>query len=148
MDPLTLIVTAVTVGAALGLKPVAEQAVKDAYAGLKRIIMDKYNDRKKVVPAVQNLEEDPESEGWKALLKEGLAKLEAGQDEELLQAAQDLLTKAGPEGEKVGSYTIIGDGNVIGSGNVVTVTKQHAGDGAIQIGQARDVSNLKTERDK
>lgn len=35
--------------------------------------------------------------------------------------------------------TVIGDGTVIGEKSVARVTKQQAGDGAIQIGQARDV---------
>ena len=37
------------------------------------------------------------------------------------------------------SITVIGDGTVIGDKSVARVTKQQAGDGAIQTGQARDV---------
>ena len=40
MDPVTIIVTALALGAAAGLKPVAEQAVKDAYAGIKTLKSD------------------------------------------------------------------------------------------------------------
>ena len=40
MDPITIIVTALALGAAAGLKPTAEQAVKVAYAGLKKLIQD------------------------------------------------------------------------------------------------------------
>jgi hypothetical protein len=36
IDPLSLIVTAVALGAAAGLKPTVEQAVKDAYTGAGR----------------------------------------------------------------------------------------------------------------
>ena len=39
-----------------------------------------------------------------------------------------------------GGIAIVGDGNVAGDGNVVKVTKQQAGDGAIQVGDARDVN--------
>jgi len=35
MDPITLIVTALTAGAALGIKDTASTAVRDAYVGLK-----------------------------------------------------------------------------------------------------------------
>jgi hypothetical protein len=42
MDPVTLIVAALAAGAAAGLKPTAEQAVKDAYAGVKAFILNKY----------------------------------------------------------------------------------------------------------
>ena len=42
MDPISIIITALALGAAAGLKPTAEIAIKDAYAGLKKIIQDKY----------------------------------------------------------------------------------------------------------
>ena len=38
MDPITLIVTALAAGAALGVKDAASSAVKDAYAGLKALV--------------------------------------------------------------------------------------------------------------
>lgn len=145
MDPLTLIVTALATGAAVALKSVAEQAVKDAYAGLKQLILDQYGDKGDVTTAVASVEAKPESEARQALLKEELATAGADQDEKLLQLAQALLAQADPEGSKAGHYTIIGDGNVIGDDNVVTVIKQQAGKGATQIGQARDV---KVRRDK
>lgn len=106
MDPLTLIVTAVVTGAALALKPVTEQAVKDAYAGLKRLIVDRYGDKGDVAQAVASVENKPESEGRKVTLKEELADAGADQDERLLQAAKELLEKADSEGAKAGRYTV------------------------------------------
>ena len=38
MDPITLIVTALAAGAALGLKDTASSAIKDAYQGLKTLV--------------------------------------------------------------------------------------------------------------
>ena len=38
MDPITLIVTALAAGAALGVTDTASQTVKDAYAGLKALV--------------------------------------------------------------------------------------------------------------
>jgi hypothetical protein len=38
MDPITLIVTALAAGAALGVKDTASAAVGDAYAGLKALV--------------------------------------------------------------------------------------------------------------
>ena len=38
MDPITLIVTALAAGAALGVKDTTSSAVKDAYAGLKALV--------------------------------------------------------------------------------------------------------------
>jgi hypothetical protein len=86
MDPLTLIVTALALGAAAGLKPVAEQAVKDVYAGLKLLIQQKYSN-----VSVTQLEQSPESEIQKAAVKETLAKTDAAKDTELLRQAQAVL---------------------------------------------------------
>lgn len=83
MDPITLIVTALATGAAAGLKPTAERAIKDAYDGLKALIQRKY-DR----VSVDMLESDPASESRQAIVKEDLDKTDAAQDQELLAQAQ------------------------------------------------------------
>lgn len=88
MDPITLIVTALATGAVAGLKPTAEKVVKDAYEGLKKIIVDKYERSKKTVPV---LESDPASETGKAVVRESLEKEHAEEDEALLQQAQAVL---------------------------------------------------------
>lgn len=110
MDPLSIIMTAIVAGAATAFKPTAEQAVKDAYAGLKRIIQDKYSGQKKVSWGIGSVEEDPDSQGGQALLKEGLSAADAGQDEELLKAAQALqeALQGTPEGKAaVSKYHIV-----------------------------------------
>lgn len=68
MDPITMIVSAIALGAAAGLKPTAEQAVKDAYAGLKALIQLKYAN-----VSLAPLEEAPESEARRAVVEEDLA---------------------------------------------------------------------------
>lgn len=88
MDPITTIVTALVLGAAAGLKPVAEEAVKDAYTGLKTIIRDKYN---KAISSVDDLEEKPESQARREVVKEKLADIGADQDENLVDAAQEMI---------------------------------------------------------
>ena len=42
MDPITLIVTALAAGAALGVSDTASSAVKDAYAGLKALVKKRF----------------------------------------------------------------------------------------------------------
>jgi hypothetical protein len=86
MDPVTLIVLALAAGAAAGLKSVAEQAVKDAYAGLKAFIKSKY-------PSIslEPLEKKPESEAKRASTEEDLTEAGAGDDDELLLQAKTLL---------------------------------------------------------
>ena len=46
MEPVTtLIASAIAMGAASGLKPTVEQAIKDAYEGLKNLIKSKYGNK-------------------------------------------------------------------------------------------------------
>lgn len=95
MDPMTIIVTALVLGAAAGLEPTAAQAVKDAYAGVKRLIQDRY-DR----VTVEMLENDPTDEARREIIKTDLEKAGAAQDEDLLRQAQallDLIEKQEPE---------------------------------------------------
>jgi|1186.fasta_scaffold354253_1 hypothetical protein len=42
MDPVTVIVSALAVGAAAGVKETAAAGVKDAYAALKRLLGERY----------------------------------------------------------------------------------------------------------
>jgi hypothetical protein len=71
MDPITIIVTALALGAAAGLKPTAEQAVQDAYAGVKRLIQDHDAHAK---PVVDMRESDPAEEAYKQAAGTALAK--------------------------------------------------------------------------
>jgi hypothetical protein len=86
MDPLTSIVTALVAGAVAGLKPTAEQVIKDAYAGLKALITRKYT-----TVSLDLLEQNPSSENRKAVVKEDLEKAAAAEDPEVLGKAKDLL---------------------------------------------------------
>jgi hypothetical protein len=81
-----MIVLALAAGAAAGLKPAAEQAVRDAYAGIKRLIQDRYA-QIELAP----LEQKPESEAKRASLTEDLEEAGAGNDEELLAQARALV---------------------------------------------------------
>jgi hypothetical protein len=86
MDPVTLIVAALAAGAAAGLKPTAEQAVKDAYTGVKAFILNKYP-----TLSLESLEQKPESEAKQASTVEDLAEAGAGNDDELLERVKALL---------------------------------------------------------
>jgi hypothetical protein len=86
MDPITIIVTALALGAAAGLKPVVEQAIKDGYDALKALIQHKYANVNLAM-----LEDDPKSEARRDVVKEDLTKAQAGQDRELLTKAKELL---------------------------------------------------------
>jgi hypothetical protein len=86
MEPITAIVTALALGAAAGLKPAAEQAIKDSYTALKALITRKYAQ----VP-VDQLEANPSSKSRRGVVEEDLAAAQADHDPEVLQHAQALL---------------------------------------------------------
>lgn len=86
MDPITIIVTALVAGVAAGLKPTAEKAVQDAYAGIKALIQRKYRD-----VDLAALEKKPESQAKRDSLAEDLADAGAAEDEKLLEQAKALL---------------------------------------------------------
>lgn len=85
MDPVTLIVMALATGAAAGLKPTAEQAVKDAYVAVKTLIQSKYSKVDLV-----SLENKPESQKKQDSLAEDLTDAGAANDLELLDRAKAL----------------------------------------------------------
>jgi hypothetical protein len=86
MDPVSIIVTALATGAAAGLKPTTEKAVRDSYAAIKALIRRKYSG-----VSVDLLENDPASEARRQVLAEDLRKSEAAGDEELLGQARAVL---------------------------------------------------------
>ncbi len=91
MDPITsLIVTAAALGAAAGLKPTAEQAIKDAYAGFKQVIIDRYNANRDLIQAVESLDEQPDNAQHHAMLETELIKAGATKDPILIEAANTI----------------------------------------------------------
>ncbi|SRR6266566_5203509 len=122
MDPITLIVTALTAGASAALKGAAEQAVKDAYGGLKSLLKRKFGG-KPVAESVDQHEKAPEA--WKQPLEQQLRDVGAGDDEEIIRAAQKVLAQTDPEGARAGKYNVTvsgGKGVVVGDRNTVTMT--------------------------
>ena len=94
MDPITTaIIAALAAGIIKSSSTAGEKVIVDAYEALKAIIKRKFGSDSKVAKAVNELEEDPDSEGYKAVLKEQVAKAKVDQDSEVLAAAQALLDK-------------------------------------------------------
>ncbi len=100
MDPLTLILAALTAGAAAGGQAFVTDAIKDAYVGLKTLIQQKFAGKPSAEVALTEHETDPET--WTAPLKKALTQEHIDQDTAIRQAAQRLLDqiKAQPDGEK------------------------------------------------
>lgn len=105
------------------------KAVGDAYEGVKSLIQRKFGADNKMAKAIEELEQEPDSDGRKMLLQEAAKKAGADKDEEIIKAAQALLdaVKAQPGGAEavrsIVNQNVSGSGHIFsGSGNV-TVTK-------------------------
>ena len=85
-DPITIVVAAVALGAQEGVRETVANAVKDAYAGLKRLITDRY---KGVDPTA--VENKANSDAKRASLEEDLKDAGAESDAELLAAAKAVI---------------------------------------------------------
>lgn len=84
--PLTIVVAAIALGAQEGVRETVAAAVKDTYAGLKRVITDRY---KGVDPSA--VENKPSSDAKRASLQEDLKDAGAEQDADLLAAAKAVI---------------------------------------------------------
>lgn len=80
MEPISMIVAALAMGAMAAVKKVGGKAAEDAYERLKKLITDRF----KRGGAVAALAEDPSSETQRKALEEALAKADAAKDPEAL----------------------------------------------------------------
>jgi hypothetical protein len=112
MDPLTLILSALTAGIAASVKDTASTAVTDAYNGLKTLIQRKFADQPKAQTALVEYEEDPDT--YEKPLKKVLTQGHLDQDEAILAAAQHLMTLLQPQQAAMGKYNVQITGNVQG----------------------------------
>jgi hypothetical protein len=118
MDPITLIVTALAAGAALGVRDTASSAVEDAYAGLTALVRERLGDRPDGELVLARHEQAPET--WRAPLIAELGQAGAGNDSGLVAAAVTLMRLVDEAGERTEKYAVdvrgaqgvqIGDGN-------------------------------------
>jgi len=104
MDPITLIVTALAAGAALGVKDAASSAVKDAYAGLKALAKRRLAGRPDAEVVLARHEHAPQT--WQAPLLAELGEAGADRDRDLVAAAQALMNLVDAAGARAGKYTV------------------------------------------
>jgi hypothetical protein len=104
MDPITLIVTALAAGAALGLKDTASSAIKDAYAGLKALARKRLAGRPDADVVLCQHEKAPQT--WQAPLMAELDEAGADRDRDLVAAAQALMSLVDAAGAGAGKYTV------------------------------------------
>jgi len=91
MEPMSIIVGALVAGAAGAGKDVASQAVKDAYAGLKGLVVRKFGSKTEVGSALKLLEKKPDAEDRKETLRVELEEAGAAQDGKVLELARFLM---------------------------------------------------------
>ena len=123
MEPVSLIVAALVAGSSEAIKDTAAQAVKDAYAGLRRLLKRKSKDEPSVADAVDGTQGDPA--GAEEILRRELARVGVADDEEVVRAAQRLLALIDPEGARGGKYNVTisgGKGVVVGDHAHVEMT--------------------------
>jgi hypothetical protein len=116
VDPVTLIVSALVAGAAAAGKDVASSAIKDAYRGLKKLLVARFHRKETdqaipasaptVDPAVVLEAHQAQPDTWDAPLKEALAASGADHDQEILDAARALLEQVDPQGSAAGKYRV------------------------------------------
>jgi len=124
MDPSTVLLSALSL-AGTALSPVADQAVGDAYAALKALILHKAGVKSLELEAtLAKYEQKPEV--WKEPTKEALKEAGVDQDQEVVDQATALLQHAeratpGVTGGLVGQINAQGGKVAVIGGNVETV---------------------------
>jgi hypothetical protein len=123
MDPITLILTALTAGVLAAAQTVTGDAVKDAYTGLKGLLQQKFAGKHSAEVALIEHETDPTT--WEAPLKKALTQAQADQDEAIVKAAQRVMTLVNPQQAAIGKYNVQIAGNVQGliQGDQNTITQ-------------------------
>jgi RIP homotypic interaction motif len=104
MDPVTVIVTALTAGAASALQDGASAVVKDAYAQLKALVKVRFAGWPKGELVLAEYEAAPQT--WEAPLAAELSAAGAEGDADLLAAAQALMSLVDAEGTRLGKYLV------------------------------------------
>ncbi|MCI5158289.1 MAG: hypothetical protein D3906_07560 [Candidatus Electrothrix sp. AUS1_2] len=138
MEPvITTIAAAVALGAAAGLKETASKAVTDAYAGLKKLIQDRYKKNEDVIDAVDYLIKKPEDAPRRQMLEQVLKDAGADKDRELAQGAEQLLAAV----EEHNPEAAVGIGMDIGTLkaarlDVTNVLAAAGGGTGVKIGEA------------
>jgi hypothetical protein len=104
LDPITLIVTALAAGAALGIQNTASAMVKDAYASLKALVKKRLGGGPDADLVLTRHAQAPET--WQAPLMAELAQTGADRDGNLIAAAEALLDLLGEAKEGTRKYTV------------------------------------------
>ena len=118
MDPITLaIIAAVTAGVTAGAGKVAENAIVDAYEGLKNLIKRKFGNDEKLPKAIKDVENEPDFKPYQEGLRQRIEASALAKDPETLKAAKSLLELL--KNKPAGAEAIQNIQNVYGDYNAV-----------------------------
>ncbi len=122
MDPVTLILAALTAGVASGAGQTATAAVKDGYEALKGLLRKRFAGNAKAEEALADHEGDPDT--YVKPLAKQLSDTGADQDAEIVAAAEAVVKTAHEMGVKT-KYNVTVTGGKVGIiGDHGTVTMQ------------------------
>ncbi len=110
MDTLMLVITALTTGSAASVKDTASESLKDAYAGLKTLIQRKFAGKAAAEIALAQHEVKPDV--WRKPLEEELREAGISRDENIIKAAQWVMTLIQPQQAIQGKFDVQFMGNV------------------------------------
>lgn len=120
---ISLILTALTTGTVAGLQDTTSQVIKDAYNELRTRIQSKFADRPNALVTLTEHEKKPDI--WKAHLEAELKETGVDQDQEIIAAAQRLITLIRSEQAMIGKYNIQNVGSVqnqiVGDKHTITI---------------------------
>jgi hypothetical protein len=104
MDPISLILGALTEGATHGIADSLADAVKDAYFKLKQLISSRFASNSAAEIALREHDGDPAT--WQEPLAKALIESGAGADPEVIRAAQLLMALLDETGTRAGKYQV------------------------------------------
>jgi hypothetical protein len=104
MDPVSLILGALTSGAAQGVAESAADSIKDAYGKLKRLVSRRFTGNKTLELTLAQHADDPGT--WRAPLAKALTQSGAAADLAVIDAAQQLMALLDETGSRAGKYNV------------------------------------------
>jgi hypothetical protein len=104
MDPVTLIVTALSAGAASALRDDARGAVKTAFERLRHLVRRRFKDPANGEYLMEKHAAAPEL--WQEPLKAELAEARVADDQDVIAAALELMKILDSHGTAVGKYNV------------------------------------------
>ena len=134
MDPVTVIISALSAGAILALQDTAGKAVKDSYEGLVQLVNRKFSKNPKAKTALNNHKKKPQAS--RKNLKKALEETKATEDKEILIAAEKLLELISKHNSSISNDLVI-------NGDAQGVIKENWGEVTMNFNQPAKKSSRK-----